>query len=1035
MMRAIVSWFIQNHVAANLLMIFVLVAGLLTLTTIKVEVFPEVAEDRILIQVEYRGASPQEIEDSVVKPIEEKIASLSGIDRLISLSREGEGRILVEILEGWDARELLDEIKTAVDSLTTLPEEAERPIVKKVVIRGEAINLALYGKVDRTTLKYWTERVRDYLLSLPGITEVEYFGLFPREIHIEVAEDKLRRHGLSLDTIAEIIRRQAFDLPAGRIKNDEEEFLVRIRGKLYQAEDYGAIHLLGGRQGGIIKLRDIAEIKEELRDIVDYAVFYNDQPAAVIEVFRVGEQNVLDVVRTVKENLPALRALLPPEIKLEIMRDRTEILLSRMKLLFKNMSFGIVLVTILLTLFLHANLAFWVMLGIPLSFAFGLWLMPHFGVSLNMISLFAFILVLGIVVDDAIVIGENIFRHREKGADRYSAAVEGTLEVSNPVIFSVLTTMVAFWPLLYGAGAMGKFIRVIPVVVILVLAGSLLEALLILPSHLMHARIPRKRPLLAAPLEGFIQKAYRPFLERALAFRWFTVATLIALLMVVFALWAGGKLRFSFFPRVEGNRLRCVVRMPAGTPFEKTLEMARWIEAQGLKVVKEAEERYGRKLLEYSVVSVGATISGPHGGPPEMGSHIAGLEIRLIEAEKRPGISTKPLVAAWRKAVGHPPEVDSLSFSGELFSFGKPVEVALSHPDEDLLLSAVEELQSRLARIKGVYDLEDSHVEGKEELRFRLKPEAANLGLTLWDVGRTVRSAFYGAEALRFQRGEDEISVLVRLPEGERRSLATLSRLRIHLPDGREIPLLSVAEPYFAPGYVTLERLNRHRVIYVRAEVNEAEITGSEIRKILKREILPALEERYPGLRYSFEGEGKEEARTMRELKKGFILALILIYTLIAVPLRSFTQPLIIMLAIPFGIVGAFLGHLLLGHQLSILSLFGLVGLSGVVVNDAIILVDYVNRLRSKGRVLREAVLEACMRRFRPVFLTTLTTFFGLTPMIFEKSLQARFLIPMAISLAFGVLFATVITLLLVPCAYLILEDISAIIRPRRRSA
>ncbi len=1032
-MRGLVSWFVENHVAANLLMIFVLVSGLLTLYTIKTEIIPEVAEDQIVVQVEYRGASPREIEDSVIKPIEEKIAGLSGIKRILSVAREGEGRVIVEVLRGRNVQELLDEVKTQVDSLTTLPREAERPIVKKVVLRTEVLTLALYGDTDRETLKYWAERVKDALLDLPEITEVEYFGLFPREIHIEVPEENLRRYGLSLQEIARRIARESLDLPAGRIKNPHQEYLVRTRGKRYFADEYGDLILIAGPKGGSIRLRDIARVREELRDSLDYAIYYNGKPATVIEVFRVGRQNALTVAREVKNHLAEIRSLLPPSLHLEIMRDRTEILRARIRLLLKNMAFGMLLVTVLLTLFLHLNLSFWVIWGIPTAFAFGLSLMPYFGVSLNMISLFAFILVLGMVVDDAIVIGENIFRHRESGASRSQASVEGTLEVAGPVIFSVLTTMAAFWPLLYGTGAMGKFIRVIPVVVILVLGGSLLEALFILPAHLRGANLPPGEPLLAGALRRFVDGPYRRFLSLALSWRYLTVSLLLTLLVVVFSLWLSGRLRFTFFPRVEGNRLYCVLRMPAGTPLEETLKVARRIEAAGVRVVREAEKRSGRPLLVYRVISAGATISGPHGGPPEMGSHIAGIEIRLVDAEKRPGISTRTLVAAWRRAVGFVPEADSLTFTGEFFSMGKPVSVALSHPEEKTLLLAVRELKRRLSRLRGVYDVQDSLVEGKEELRFRLKPGARNLGITLEDVARTVRSVFYGAEALRFQRGEDEISVLVRYPRRDREDLEVLKKIRLHLPDGREIPLLDVAQPYFAPGYVKLERLNRKRVIYVQAEVNEREITGSEVRRWLRNRVLPELVRRYPGLTYSFEGEGREEAQTMRELKKGFLLALVAIYTLIAIPLRSFSQPLIIMLAIPFGVVGAFLGHLLLGYQLSILSFFGIVGLSGVVVNDAIILADLINRLRAEGMEIREAVILSCRRRFRPVILTTITTFFGLLPMIFERSLQARFLIPMAISLAFGVLFATVITLVLIPCSYLIWEEISAIIKRRGR--
>ncbi|QJA05352.1 efflux RND transporter permease subunit [Thermosulfurimonas marina] len=1028
-MRSIITWFIKNQVAANLLLLLILAGGLLSLLTMKVELFPEVSPDQIQISVEYRGASPQEIEESVIRPIEERIASLSGIDRIVSVAREGQGSILVEVLEGWDVHELFNDIKTEVDGLTTLPREAERPIVKRVVLRQEVLNLALYGDTDRETLKYWTERVKDRLLDLPGITEVDYYGVLPREIHIEIPEKSLRKYGLSLDQIAELISRESLDVAAGRLKNPREEFLVHIRGRRYFADEYRRLRLFGGRQGGTVHLSALGEVREELRDSRDYAIYYQGKPAAVIEVFRVGDQNVLRLARTVKENLPRIRAELPEGLHLEIMRDRTEILVSRIKLLVKNMLFGMILVTVLLSFFLHLNLAFWVILGIPLSFAFALWVMPHLGLSLNMISLFAFILVLGIVVDDAIVVGENVFHRRERGAGRLAAAVEGTLEVALPVTFSVLTTMAAFWPLFYGVGAMGRFIRVIPAVVILVLAGSLLEALFILPAHLYEARLPRKAPPLSRPLEAFVYGPFKGFLLRALDLRWFTAATLTALLLVVFSLWLGGRLRFTFFPKVEGNRMVATLRMPPGTPIERTLQTIRKVEAAGIEVVRAAERRYGRPLLQYSVISAGSTIVGPHGGPPELGSHIAAVEMRLVPLEKRPGISTRDLVSAWRKEVGDLPEAESLTFSGELFSMGKAISVALSHHDEGLLRAAVEDLKSRLRKIQGLHDVEDSLEEGKEELRFRLKPEAQALGIGLLDVARTVRAAFYGAEALRFQRGEDEISVLVRLPRKERSTLETLKHLRVRNTQGLEVPLLEVAEPYFAPGYIKLERLNRRRVIYVRAEVDERVLTGSEARKLLKQKVLPELSLRYPGLSWSFEGEGREEARTMRALKKEFLLALIFIYILLAIPLRSFGQPLLIMLAIPFGIVGAFLGHLLLGYQLSILSFFGIVGLAGVVVNDALILVDLANRLRAEGKPLRAVVEKATLRRFRPVILTTLTTFFGLLPMIFEKSLQARFLIPMALSLAFGVLFATAITLLLIPCGYLILEDLRAMIR------
>ena len=1031
-MRGIFSWFVKNHVAANLLMVFIFVSGLLTALTIVVETFPDVSPEEIEISLEYRGASPAEVEDSLIKPIEERVAGLAGIKRIRSVAQEGRGRIVIEVLRGWDARKLYDDVKVEVDSLTTLPEEAERPIVRKRLRRYPVITLALYGKAPEKTLKYWGERVKDELLALPGITEVELFGTRPEEIHVEIPEETLRAYGLNLDEVARVIRETSFDLPAGRIKDPSREILLRIQGKRYRGEDYRTFPILVGPEGREVRLGDLATIKDSLRDVVDLWVFFEGERAVIIQVFRIGSQNAIKIAGAVRDHLEEINRELPEGLVAEVAVDMSRILKARLHLLLKNLSLGMILVLLMLGLFLSPGLSFWIMLGIPISFSFGLFLLPHLGVTINMISLFAFILVLGIVVDDAIVIGESIHRHRERGLAPEEAAIEGTMRVFVPVVFSVLTTMAAFLPLLLGTGMMGKFIRVIPLVVIAVLAGSLLEALLVLPAHLSRrgtSFLHRPGPL-AAPVRNFVRGPYRRLLTWTLNWRYVTFSFWLLVLLVVLSLFFGGRIKYTFFPRVEGDDVVCRLTMPPGTPIEETLSVARQIEAAGRRAVKrlEEEKHWSGKgsLLRYSLLYTGfhQQRHGHKAGLLQQGSHLAQITLELVPGQDRPGISSQELVRLWREETGPVPGAESVVFQSQLFGLGKPVEVALSHRREAELLKAVEELKAHLRSFPGVHDLEDSYVPGKDELRFRLKPGARQLGITLLDLARAVRGAFYGVEAIRFQRGEDEVQVLVRYPEDERRSLFYLQNMRLILADGRQIPLSEVAEIDRSRSYVQLDRLDRRRVIYVQAEIDEKVTNAKELRDHLLQDYLPRLKREHPGLIYSLEGEGKEEAESTLEVIRGLLLALLLIYVLLAVPLKSYLQPLIIMVAIPFGIVGAFLGHIIMGYNLSILSMFGIVGLSGVVVNDALVLLDRIRWYRQKGEEALAAVVKASSDRFRPVVLTTLTTFAGLMPMIFEKSIQARVLIPMAISLGFGVLVATAITLVLVPCCYLILNDL-----------
>ncbi len=1045
-MKGAISWFADNHVAANLLMLFLILAGAVTGMTMKVEVFPDTSLDMISVVVEYPGASPEEVEEGVIRRIEENVAGLAGIKRIDSKAREGYATVLIEVMKDWDLKTLLDEVKAEVDRITTFPKESEKPTVREVTRRTQVITLAVYGDAPESTLKHMAEKIKDDITNLPDITLAELFGVREGEIHIEIPEQTLRRYGLTLGKIAEAVKGASLDLPAGSVKTAAAEILVRTKGRRYYAADYGDIAIITRSDGSKVTLGQIAKLSDGFQD-VDLSARFQGKPAAVIQVFRVADQNALTVADTVKAYVAEIRPELPKGVDIDFFQDMSKILRSRIKLLLKNMALGLMLVAILLGLFLNVRLAFWVTLGMPISFLAGLMLLPSYDVSINMISLFAFIMVLGIVVDDAIIIGENTFRKQEEGLGPLKAAVTGAVELGGPVIFAVLTTMVAFWPLLLAGGTMGRMMRNLPIVVILVLSGSLIESLLILPAHLARSksrssgrkRDPRGEKWMARLLKWVINGPYAKALDFCIKWRYATLALSIALFLVTLGAYTSGWIKFTFFPKVESDVLICSLTMPAGTPVESTLAIVKQIE----KAAKEALEEEDRKrargaapLFEHSTALVGVQMGGhgPNAGAPEVGGHLAQVFVQLLDGETRE-VSALKLATLWREKVGPIPDAESMTFQSELFSAGNAIEVHLSMDDHKMLIKAADDLKAELKGYPGVFDVVDSFLPGKGEMQLKLKPAARTLGLTLNDLAQQVRHAFYGAEALRLQRDQDEIKVLVRYPEAERKSLGHVEEMRIRTLDGSEVPFSQAAEVRMEQGYASIERAQRLRVVKVTADVDEAITNANEVRTELERRFLPKLKNGYPGLRYTIEGEGKEQKETMSDVFQGFAIALFAIYALLAVPFRSFTQPFVIMLAIPFGLVGAVWGHLITGFNLSVMSLFGMVGLAGVVVNDSLVLVHTTNRIRDQGAKVRDAVTRAGNLRFRAVILTTLTTFAGLTPMMLEESLQARFLIPMAVSLGFGELFSTAIILILVPCGYVILDDLHNIIAKLRPKA
>ncbi|MBW2410900.1 MAG: efflux RND transporter permease subunit, partial [Deltaproteobacteria bacterium] len=741
-MKNTVSWFAGNHVAANLLMIFLLVAGVITTCSMKVEVFPETDLDLIRITTEYSGASPAEVETAVLRRIEEKIAGLAGIKRIDSNASEGFGTVTIEVIKDWDIKKLLEEVKAEVDRITTLPDEAEKPEVREITRKSRVLNLAVYGDAQEATIKHLAEKIKDEITNLPGITLAELRGIRTAEVSIEISEETLRRYGLTLGQVAEAVRKGSLDLPAGRIKTSGGEILIRTKGRRYYADDYADVAVITRADGTKVTLGQIARLKDGFED-VDLSSRFLGKPAASIEVFRVANQNALKVADTVKAYLEEIRSTLPEGVEITFYRDRSRILKSRLWLLFKNLAIGLGLVIILLGVLMNLRLAFWVTLGIPISFAACIAVLPYFDVSINMISLFAFIMVLGIVVDDAIIIGENIFRKQEEGLSSLKAAVEGALEVGRPVVFSILTTLVAFWPLQLAGGTMGKLMRNIPIVVCLVLLGSLVESLFILPAHLERSafKLARRRPsqpprekITARWLKSIIKGPYTRLVTFCIRWRYATVAVGLVMLLLCFGVWRAGWIKFTFFPKVVGDTMRCYVTMPVGTPVERTKEVISGIEQAALEVLAEADKQRPEgepSLLEYSLVSIGSHFG--RGATRGTGGHLAQIWVQLLESEER-DLGTDKLARKWRKRVGHIPDAESIIFRSEIHSAGNPIEVHLSIDDHDQLLAAADALKNELRGIPGVFDISDSFLPGKREMQLKLKPAARSLGVTLDDL-------------------------------------------------------------------------------------------------------------------------------------------------------------------------------------------------------------------------------------------------------------------------------------------------------------
>ena len=1042
-MKNIIRWFITNTVAANLLMIFIIIAGFFTLSRLRMEVFPDIAIPIINVSVIYPGSSPEDVEESICVKIEEQVQGINGIKKITSTSNEGYGSISVEVENGYNLDDVKDEVKSKVDGITSFPEGAEKPTIRSFEGQPEVITIAVHGEVDEESLLSIAESIREEVSDLPNITQTR-LGKKPREISIEVSEQTLQKYGLSFDYISNRIKSSSMDVPGGAIETYDGEILIRSKGQAYTGEDFGSIPVLSMSDGSTLLLRDISKIKDGFQD-VEYDIKFNSEPAYLIRVYRTGDQNALDIAENVHKYLKKKRPMMPPGVSLSSMKDESVILRGRIDLLVENAILGLTLVLIVLALFLKPKLAGWVSLGIPISFMGGFWLLPIFDVSINMISLFTFILVLGIVVDDAIVVGENIHIFRKRGLNGPDAALEGAYQVAKPVIFAVLTTMVTFSPMILVEGALGKIWRIIPVVTIVVLIFSLIESLTILPAHLAHLKEDSDtkdnflskwwsdiQQVIHDGLQSFIKNRYTPILEWALKNRANTISIAISIFILSLGIVASGFLKFNFFPPLEADIVIATLEYPEGTPVSITKEGLDRIEQSAFKLKDSLEDLYPEQEIFINMVSTAGdqpiktqSARGPGNLDANFfGSHLAECVIELAPGEERP-LSTVEISKMWRDLTGPIPGVKQVEFESDLFSSGPPIEIKLSSISREDLKKVTLILKDKLQTYAGVFDIKDSFSAGKDEIKLTLRPEAQNYGITMSSLARQVRQAFYGEEVQRIQRGRDEIKVFLRYPKSERVSLNNLEQMNVRVGNNIEVPLGQVAQGELASGYSTITRTDRKRSINIVADVDLTKANANEIlAKFEKDHISPLLQD-YPSVNYSFEGEQREQRDTLGSLFKNFGLALFVVYILLAVPFKSYLQPLIIMSAIPFGFTGAVIGHLVMGMNLAVLSIIGIVALSGVVVNDSLVMVDFINRYkREDGKSNLEAALAAGPRRFRPILLTSVTTFVGLFPLLIEKSVQAKFLVPMAISLAFGVLFATLITLILVPTSYMVIEDI-----------
>ncbi|KPH92592.1 acriflavin resistance protein [Pseudoalteromonas undina] len=1029
--KGLIAWFARNPVAANLIMIFVLIGGLLTALTIRKQAFPQFESNWVSIQAIYPGAAPQEVEEGITIKIEENLEGTEGIKRLITYSNRGYAQAWVEIEEKYDAKEALDEIKAQVDSINTFPAGMERPVVQREKFQQEVMILALYGDMSYYQLKELGNDIKDELQNLPHVNLVDFYSGLDYEIGIEISPDKLREYGLTFRDVSNAVQNFSTNMSAGQIRSDTGYISMRVEKQAYRGGEFEKLPLITLPDGAQIKLGDVATINDGFEEGLLYSK-YNGKNSLSFEIDASKDQDITVVAKVLKKYLADKADQLPAGVKLSPIVDLTYYLEGRLDMMVDNMVWGGILVMLVLALFLPLRLAFWVMMGLPVSFLGAFLFMPigFLDITINMVSLFAFIIVLGIVVDDAIVVGESASAEIEKHGHSLNNVIRGVKRVAMPATFGVLTTIAAFLPQAMASGPSAAFSKAIGVVIILCLIFSLIESKLILPAHIaaMNPRKPNpKNPLhklrnaVDSGLKHFVEHYYTPFIGRCIHYRYTVIIGFLCILIVSAGLFAGGMVKFVPNPKIPHDFPRISLEMNLASSEQATLETARKIENVLLSVDKELEQQYGQSMIRDLSVSL-------------RGRTNASIMAILVEPHLRP-IDTFELSTMWREKMPPLPGLKTLTIQDSIFGGGRDdgdVSFRLEGKNADELKEVSSKLKAKLQSMEGVGDVNDSLQSATDEVQLDLKPLAYSMGLTLADVASQVSFSYYGLEAQRILREGEEIKVMIRYPQSERNSISNIQDTRIITPAGAEVSLSEIAIVKLVDGVSSIRRENSNRTVNVWAAVNSDEVEPFAIAQEIRDVYLPALLKNYPGVKSNVAGRIQEEMESANEQLRDFAISLMIIFALLAIPLRSYSQPLIIMSVIPFGVVGAMFGHMALGMTMSGLSMFGIIAVAGIVVNDSLVMVDFVNKARAEGVAIKEAVMQAGARRFRAILLTSVTTFIGVMPIIMETSLQAKIVIPMAVSLAFGVLFATVITLILIPCQYVALEDTKRLIRKWR---
>ena len=1032
--KGIISWFARNPVAANLLMITIIIGGLFTMGTIRKQFFPQIEINWLEYRANYPGAAPQEVEEGITIKVEESLESVQGLERMITYSGRNSSYGWFRVNENYDPQIVLEEVKSQIDSISSFPAGMERPTVERIKIRQEVLYISLYGDLTQKQLKELGRNIHDEIQQLPLVNISEFYGGLNYEIGIEVSKDKLREYNLSFPIVAQAVRDWSRNMSAGQIRAENGYINLRVENQAYIGHDFESLPLITRPDGSKILLGEIASVTDEFEQGIQYSKF-NGKNSVTFFVGAANDQSITDVAKVVKQYITDKQEQLPQGVYIETWVDMTEYLEARLDMMLSNMASGAVLVFLMLALFLRVRLAFWVMMGLPVCFLGTLLVMPleMIDVTINIMSLFAFILVLGIVVDDAIVMGESAHTEVEEHGHSLDNVIRGVKRVAMPATFGVLTTIAAFLPFTFGDGPSAAIGQSIGFVVIFCLLFSLIESKLILPAHLARMKVKvfnpknpldRIRRAIDNTLRSFVENKYRPFLVSAIKYRYTVVCIFLSFVLICAGLFEGGFVRYVGQPKIPHDFPRITLEMNLDTSEQATLVATKKIQESLYKVDQQIIEEFGVNMISDMQVDLRGRTS-------------AQLMVKLVDPELRP-INTFELADRWRANMPLIPGIKSLDTQDNLFGSDRDdgdVSFRMESNDDQQLLKASRELKRKLESLIGVSDVNDSRVNTAREVQFKLKPLAYSLDLTLAEVAAQVGYSFYGLEAQRILRNGEEIKVMVRYPYEQRSSIGHVDDVLIKAPNGAEVPLSEIAEIDVTQGVNQIRRENGRRTVNVWAKVDATQAEPFKIANDIRDNFMPKLLKKYPMVKSELSGRIQEEMDSANTQLRDAILSLLVIFSLLAIPLKSYSQPLIIMSVIPFGIIGAVIGHMLLGMDLSILSIFGLIAAAGVVVNDSLVMIDYINGARVKGFHLRQAVIDAGCNRFRAILLTSLTTFIGLVPIMFETSMQAKLVVPMAVSLAFGVLFATIVTLILIPCLYVFIEDVKSSFNRGYRSA